>query len=134
MSNVDDLTDDYLSALAVSPCSPGRSDAEFRLVEEPLARQLIEGRHEIRRQVCVDGGRIDIFDETTSELIECKAVGDSVSIAAAVEQLRRYKPDFCSPQLAIAIPRLLPSAEWLRPALEDLEIRLIEMERGGTGV
>lgn len=108
--------------------------SELTEVEEPLARQLLAGHHDIRRQVPCGGGRCDIFDETTSELIECKAVGDVTSIAAAIQQLNRYRPHFYDPTLAIAVPALLPEAEWLRPALDNLGIRVIEMEKGGTGI
>lgn len=108
--------------------------SELTAVEEPLAQQLLAGRHDIRRQVQCGSGRCDIFDDTTSELIECKAVGNVASIAAAIQQLNRYRHHFCDPQLAIAIPVLLPEAEWLRPALDDRAIRVIEMDKGGTGI
>lgn len=105
--------------------------SELLLVEEPLVRALLEGQHELQRQVqCGPTGRCDIWDGTTSELIECKARGDVASIAAAVAQLQRYRPYFYDPQLAVAVPRVLPEAALLARAVEAAGIRIIEVEKG----
>ena len=104
--------------------------SELAAVEEPLAQALLEGRHEIRRQVACGRGRADIFDETTGELIECKARGDAESIGAAVDQLKRYRPYFYDPQLAVAVPCIEPDARWLIAALQQQGIRIIEMSKG----
>lgn len=104
--------------------------SELDAVELPLARALIEGGHEIRRQVVCDGGRVDIFDETTSEIIECKLNGGTASISAAVKQLKRYRSSFFDPQLAVAVPRVEPDARWLASLLARDGIRIIEVELG----
>lgn len=103
---------------------------ELITVEEPLAKALLAGDHEIQRQVRVPGGRVDIWDGTTSTIIECKAVGDTSSIITAVKQLRRYYPNFYDPQLAVAVPRIEPEAKWLADALRQTGIFFIEIERG----
>ena len=41
-------------------------------IEEITAYHLRRGHHKIRRQVKCGNGRVDIFDQTTSEIIECK--------------------------------------------------------------
>jgi hypothetical protein len=103
---------------------------ELLTVEEPLALALLEAGHEIQRQVIVGCGRIDIFDETAFELIECKAVGNTSSIVAAIKQLKRYRPYFPGPQLAVAVPRIENDAIWLADAMEKTGIRFIEIQRG----
>lgn len=103
---------------------------EIETVEDPLARALIEGGHDIKRQVVCDGGRIDIYDSTTSEIIECKARGNASSISDAVNQLNRYRPHFFDPQLAVAVPRVEPDALWMVAALREIGIRIIEVEKG----
>lgn len=99
-------------------------------VEDIVAYELSSAGHEIRRQVVCGSGRCDIFDGTTSAIIECKLVGDSRSLAEAAAQLERYRPYFFDPQLAIAVPRVEREARWLIPALEKRNIMLIEIEKG----
>lgn len=113
---------------------PKQIGPEFENVEEPLARALIAGRHEIKRQVICGDGRVDIFDETTSEIIECKARGNASSISDAVNQLMRYRPHFFDPQLAVAVPFVEPSACWMISALREIGVRVIEVSRGSIGV
>jgi hypothetical protein len=75
-------------------------------------------------------GRVDIFDETTSEIIECKLIGDADTIGAAIGQLQRYRPYFFDPQLAIGVPILWPSAKPMLEILDRSNIRLIEIAKG----
>jgi hypothetical protein len=103
---------------------------EITEVEMVVARALMDADHEIRRQVKCGGGRCDIFDDTTGEIIECKILGDVISINSALRQLDRYRHHFFDPQMAIAIPRILPEAEWLIPSLQARNIRIIEVEKG----
>lgn len=104
---------------------------ELTHVERPLACALREAGHEIRRQVPAGcGGRADIFDFTTGEIIECKPRGDTASIVAAVKQLRRYRPHFFDPQLAVAVPKIEPDAAWLADMLRKEGIRVIEVDVG----
>jgi Holliday junction resolvase len=107
---------------------------EREKVEEPLARMLVEAGHEIQRQTVCGAGRIDIFDGTTSEIIECKARGSASLISDAVNQLNRYRPHFFDPQLAIAVPFVEDDARWMIAALAEIGIRIIEIEKGGPGV
>ena len=97
-------------------------------VEEIIAYHLRRGDQ--RRQVKCGNGRVDIFDETTSEIIECKLIGDADTIGAAIGQLQRYRPYFFDPQLAIGVPILWPSAKPMLEILDRSNIRLIEIAKG----
>lgn len=99
-------------------------------VEAPLVRALTEAGHEVKRQVICDAGRIDVFDATTSEIIECKARGNASSISDAVNQLNRYRLHFFDPQLAVAVPFVEDDARWMIEALAEIGIRVIEVEKG----
>lgn len=109
---------------------PTSSQIEAVLVEAPLAKALTDAAHDVRRQVICDAGRIDIFDYTANEIIECKARGSVGLISEAVKQLQHYRCWFPAAQLAIAVPHIEDSAKWVMPALNNLGIRLIEVEKG----
>lgn len=118
------------SASAADAGASATTKSELELVELPIYRALLAGAHEVRRQVVCPSGRVDIFDDTTSTIIECKARGDVASIAAARTQLERYRRHFHSPQLAIAVPHIEPEARWLVELLEKEDVTVFEAERG----
>lgn len=103
---------------------------EITTVEEPLALALQQAGHEIRRQVTCSVGRIDILDDTTFEIIECKFLGDASRISDAVNQLHRYQSRFPGAQLAVAVPYVEDEAEWMIKALDAIGIRIIEVDKG----
>ena len=107
---------------------------ELHAVELPLVAALREGAHDVRRQVRCGNFRLDIVDDTTGEIIECKARGNAASICAAVGQLRRYRHHIFDPQLAIAVPLVEPEAQWLAEMLKREGIRIIEVSKGAIGI
>lgn len=109
---------------------PAPPSPELMLVEEPLARHLIQHGHVIRRQFSIKGGRIDIYDVTRDEIIECKVRGTGAALGEAASQLRRYRRFFPGSSLAIAVTLIEPEAEWLSALLQGTGIRIIEVERG----
>lgn len=113
------------------------------MVEEPLAKILCDAGHAIERQVSCVGGRVDILDFTTGEIIECKAWGSASDIAAAVTQLYRYRPGagvgspffrhstgrlpFRGRRLVVAVPSVEHDALWLADIVRRKGIRIIEV-------
>jgi hypothetical protein len=108
--------------------SRGEGD-ENKNVETPLARFLQEYGHHILRQVPCAGGRIDILDTTTKELIECKARGNGRSLFDAAVQLKHYQKFYSDHRLVIAIPAVESDDKWLAEAFHAVGFRIFEVER-----
>lgn len=102
--------------------------AETVNVEMPLAKAREAMGHQVRRQKHCSGGRIDIFDLTADEIIECKLIGTSASLGEAAGQLRRYGRSFPGTALTIAVRYIKPEAEWLAEVLRGQGLRIIEID------
>lgn len=107
---------------------PKNSD-EILFVEQPLSEWLVRRGHIIERQVKCAGGRVDIVDSTSKELIECKASGRISSIVAAARQLKHYESVFDGFGMVIAVPRIDESADWMVVALRGIGFRFIEVRK-----
>ena len=105
----------------------GRAE-ETTKVEEPLVKKLRAAGHEVVRQVPCPGGRLDVYDATANECIECKANGGERALLDATRQLLDYQPHFPTAGLKIAIPRKLPSSQWFVNLLKRIGIVVIEVD------
>lgn len=101
---------------------------ELAKVEKPLAAKLKKMGHKVSRQVNCAGGRVDIVDYTSSDLIECKADGYLQSIVDAAKQLKGYQPSFPGMRLCIAVPFIDASAIWMAESLRQSGFHFIETD------
>lgn len=121
------LVDGVASLRRSKPPGPEKTD-----VEEPLVKQRRALGHRVRQQIRCKGGVVDIYDLTTDELIECKAVGSSAALGEAAGQLQRYRISFPGAAIAIAVPQIEGEATWLAELLRDRGITIIEISRGAA--
>lgn len=105
-----------------------REGDESRVVEGPLASFLKDVGYEIKRQVTCPGGKIDILNETTKELIECKARGNGHSLYDAAFQLKHYQAAYPDHRLVIAVPTIEADCGWFADALRGAGFCILEVE------
>lgn len=85
---------------------PAPAQGAEKVLEDKIFRDLAALRRPARRQVKTPFGVIDLLiEEEVPTIIECKASGDTFSVAEALGQLLRYWLAYPAARLFVATPQ-----------------------------